>query len=201
MELKESVSAIILAGGNSERMQFPKAFLPIGKLTFLPKIINDYKCAGIGKIIVVMNALFCQNEWAEYYDQFISDIILVKNEKPDLGKLYSLKLGIELIGENELCFMHPVDHPLVKTNTITKLIDGFSGSITSPVFDGKNGHPVLLGKDVISFIKSNNNNNLNLKELFSNFKRNNVEVEDDGVLININNREEYNRFVNQKTEA
>ena len=51
-------SAIILAGGNSTRMKFPKPWLKIDTTTFLEKIIKTYQNFGIQKIILIINQKF-----------------------------------------------------------------------------------------------------------------------------------------------
>jgi molybdenum cofactor cytidylyltransferase len=46
-----------------------------------------------------------------------------------------------------------VDHPLVRPETIDKLIDEFCpGSIIVPVYEGRRGHPVLFPKEALEEI-------------------------------------------------
>ena len=59
----ETISALILAGGKSERMTHPKPWLMLDGQTFAEKIIDTYISAGIEKIVLVINKEFCGNEW------------------------------------------------------------------------------------------------------------------------------------------
>ena len=53
---KKNISVIILAGGDSERLKFPKPFLLFSpRVTFIEKLIRVYSVFGCRKIITVIN--------------------------------------------------------------------------------------------------------------------------------------------------
>jgi CTP:molybdopterin cytidylyltransferase MocA len=92
--MSSKTGVLILAGGKSERMIFPKAYLLFNGKTFLKKIIEEYYEAGIKNIYVVLNDDFCNGEWEKYIDEVKSIVTIIKNPNPELGRFHSLKLGI-----------------------------------------------------------------------------------------------------------
>lgn len=196
---KKKCSVIVLAGGKSERMKFPKAYLDMMGELFIEKIIRVYFEAGISDIIVVMNEQFCSGKWAKYFAKISSNIILVKNNQPELERFNSLKLGIQKMEHRNDCFIQPVDNPFIDVNILetlwnNKLIDGF----VSPVFNGKGGHPVLLSNKIIKEINAIEENDKILKDVLNSFRRIEVEMENDHVLRNINTQEDYYNLVSDK---
>ena len=77
----ENFSALILSGGNSERMHFPKPYLKFGTSTFIEKIIDTYKSFGTNKIVVVLNKAFCEGYWETLYLQIKQNAHFVMNDK------------------------------------------------------------------------------------------------------------------------
>ena len=61
--MKERYGVVILAGGKSERMDFPKIYLDIKGKTFLSKIAQEYSDAEIDNICLVINKDYCEGIW------------------------------------------------------------------------------------------------------------------------------------------
>ena len=86
---------LILAGGKSERMVFPKPYLLFEGKTFLKKIVEEYYNSGIKNICVVINEEFCKGEFEKYIDEIKSKVTIIKNPNSELERFHSVKLGIK----------------------------------------------------------------------------------------------------------
>lgn len=190
---------LILAGGKSERMNFPKAYLLFKEQTFLKRIVEEYYNAGIKNIFVLLNEDFCVEKWKKFIDQIKLKATIIKNPDPERGRFHSLKLGLKKMRDLEFCFIQNIDNPFVNKNIITSLIAvRNSAGYASPQFMGKNGHPVLISKKIIRHLNSLPEGNFNLKNILSEFSRHIVQVNNNDILININTAEEYKRCIEKR---
>ncbi|MBT3207804.1 MAG: NTP transferase domain-containing protein [Bacteroidetes bacterium] len=190
MNTKNNISAIILAAGNSERMNFHKAFLRFdNKTTFLEKIIDEYLNFGVNEIVVVLNNNSCKRlNFNEFNKQKKCKLII--NPAPELGRFYSLKLALNEIN-TEFCFVQNVDNPFVNENILEKLfINRNADACTVPVFETKGGHPIIINNHIKSEILKSPNH-LILNEFLKNYQNRKIEVDDKSVLININTKQDY----------
>lgn len=185
-------SAIILAGGNSSRMGYPKPWLKDDDgLYYLQRIINTYKKCGIEDIVVVLNKKFAIGNWETQVKSVNEDAVVVLNSTPEKGRLYSLQLGLQQ-AQNDLVFIHNTDNPFVKSETIYQLISASkNNAITNPLFGNKGGHPVVINTEVKKEIIKNFHYYNTLKEVFNEFNTVYIKVNDEHVLKNINTPEEY----------
>lgn len=192
----KSVGAVILAAGFSSRMKQQKPFLKFDENKFfINKIIDNFMEFGCDKIIVTFNEGVSQ--WNEFINQFDnnSSIQFVPNKHPEYERFYSIKTGLEYIGNPDYCFIQNVDNPFIDYDILkTIYLSRTDSGYTVPIYDAKGGHPVLLGKYVIQQIKDENNIDKNLKEYLNRFERINAEVNSDKIHININTQEEYDKF-------
>ena len=191
-----SVGAVILASGFSSRMNRQKPFLRFDdNKFFINKIIENFIEFGCVRIVITINEEVSQ--WNEFISQFDNNpsIQFVPNKHPEYERFYSIKTGLEYIGNPDFCFIQNVDNPFIdydilKTIYLSRTDNGY----TVPIFEGKGGHPVLLSKCVIRQIKDENNFDVNLKEYLTRFERKNAEVNSGKIHININTQEEYDKF-------
>ncbi len=187
----KNLSTVILAGGHSSRMGFPKMWLPFNRrFSFLEQIVSQYQKIGCKKIVVVINHNYC-NDWLHLVEPLEAKVDFVVNHFPDKGRLYSLKLGLEQVLDSEYTFVQNVDNPFVDQSLLESLYENRSKSgYACPVFQGRGGHPILLTSScVASLIKSPWNQIL--KEALAGEIRMNVEVGDERILWNINTPEDY----------
>jgi molybdenum cofactor cytidylyltransferase len=143
------ISAIVLAAGKSERMGTPKALLILQGKTFLENILNAISDAGIERTVVVVG--HHRNEIA---GGVMPPATVVFNPDYEQGMITSLQAGIRALPKETpgalLCL---VDHPLVDPSTIQSLaVHLASNRIVLPTFEGRRGHPVLFGSDVLAEI-------------------------------------------------
>ncbi|MBI4944864.1 MAG: NTP transferase domain-containing protein [Bacteroidetes bacterium] len=192
--MKNTFGAIILSGGKSERMNYPKAFLEIDGVTFLKKLIDIYK-EMLSEIVVVLNDELSQEKWKNFSDTIDTECKIVLNHHSEKGKFYSLQLGVKKI-TSEYCFIQNVDNPFVSSFTLNSLMKNKNpNGITVPMHNGKGGHPILVSKNVIEKISLTEDTKQHLKDFYWSFSIKTAEMGNDSVLMNINTLEEYEKFV------
>jgi len=185
---------IILAGGFSSRMNFPKAWLPYNESeSFLSHIVNEYDKFGCNNIVVVLNNQFFTDRCDEL-SELREKATVVKNLFPGNGRTFSIQLALEYVNDSDYTFIHNVDNPFVELDTLNRLSkernrEGF----TSPKYLEKGGHPILLSQKVIAKL-SDCNPQRNLKDFLSLVPRIQVEVKDETVLYNINTPADYEKY-------
>lgn len=141
------VIAIILAAGASERMGTPKALLTFQGTTFLGRITQMLRSAAVNDIIVVTGAhgeLIGEDLQGE-------DVVCVHNAGWEQGQLSSIQTGLkEVIARGgDAVMLCPVDHPVVRAETISRMLHLFASGrsgIVVPVHSGRRGHPVILDR-------------------------------------------------------
>jgi len=189
-------SAVILAGGKSSRMGFPKAWMEVCEnVTFLEKNISDFRQFGIEDVIVVLNEEFAGSAYSNKLEEMKSKAKIIYNRNPELGRLHSLSLGLKQI-QNESVFIHNVDSPFVEQEVLRELYNNpLRNGIVIPTYMSQGGHPVLVSGKVQQEIVYNHGNYESLRALFKVFPRKHVEVESDSVLVNINTAKDFEKHL------
>lgn len=189
-KLKNNYSAIILAGGHSSRMNYPKPWIKTGHFTFLGRIVDLFKQFGITDIVVVLNEKFTTQEWNKEIYDIEQNCKLIKNSHPEKGRLYSLQLGLKNT-QSDNVFIHNVDSPFLEYKTLQLLTNNMElDGITIPSFQEKGGHPVIINRKVKEEIIFHYNNYNTLKEVFNHFPKKYIEVNSSSILKNINTPQE-----------
>ena len=192
-----SISAIILSAGSSRRMGKPKALLQIGKKTFLQHVIDTVTLAGLTNTIVVLG---CEPvEIQETLTSFNGKIII--NAAWERGQLSSIIAAVNVLKQNECegVLIFPVDHPLISTSLIQKLLTSFHESkkkIVIPTLNERRGHPVMISSVLFEEIK-NASLDVGLREVIRSHETDIelVPTEEEGILINIDTPEEYQKYI------
>ena len=188
----KDTSAIILSAGNSVRMGGHKAFLKFdSERTFLQKITETYLLAGIEHVIVVVNSelfkLISESSLA-----FSSNVKLVVNDKPELGRFYSLQTGIKLIPTGNYCFFQNIDNPFTSEEVLKELIlQKNEADVIIPIFQNRAGHPVLISPLVIQRISEGIDYKIRIDTFLNQFTEKKIEVPDPKILLNINSHDDY----------
>jgi len=194
--MSHTFGVLILAGGKSERMVFPKSYLMYKGKTFLLNIAEEYSKAGIRNICLVINKEHCEGEWKEYFEKvkpFIS--VIEKTDEPH-GRFYSLKRGLQNYSALDFCFIHNVDNPFIDNETITDMCENRNSyGYTIPLYNGKRGHPLLISNKIIKRINELGNNEYNLKDVLSEYPMRVAEVESKEILLNINTPQDYENYI------
>jgi len=187
---------IILAGGYSSRFGIPKPFLKFSAaITFLEKLVYEYEKFSCDNIVLVLNSSLLNYYTESYSKEFRNKIKLVTNSKPELGRFYSIKLGIEKIEDADHCFIQNIDNPFTDIETLALIYNcRKEDSYVSPYFGDKGGHPVLISKKIIESIKQETNLEINTKDFLCRFNKIKIEVPNNKILANINTSVEYSQF-------
>lgn len=193
--MKKKLPVVILAGGNSDRMNIPKVFLPFNiKKSFIEKIVKEYFEFNCNEIIIVLNKNFSDNPIIKILVKSY-DIKLILNEHQELGKFYSLSLGISILRNQSFCFIQNVDNPFISVSILTKMYNRKNlHSYVTPVYKGKAGHPVLIGKTIIERLKAEKNLDANLRDILHEYNRVTISGINSKILANINSVEDYKKY-------
>jgi len=188
----KQVSAIILAAGNSGRMGSDKAQLPAGNgFSFAGKLVKGFSEFGVHPIVVVVNKNIDLSELNPL------QIITTLNEHLEKGRSWSILLGMKDVPGDCSCFLQNIDNPYIENELLDLLLDSVKpDSYAVPVYQGRGGHPVLLGGQIVNYLK-NLNDLPDFKEVLKLYKRIETPYYNERILLNINTPEDYDRFLKQ----
>ncbi len=148
MMRNKNIAALILAGGMSSRMKDFKPLLPIGSKSMIETTVENYKQLGVGEIIVVTG--YRSEDIEKTFKE--NNLNFIKNKNYNKTHMYdSICLGLEELSEDiDNTFISPADSPFVQQFTLKKMIDVINISnhaLIQSVYEGKEGHPIILKKD------------------------------------------------------
>lgn len=180
-----SLGAVILAAGYSSRMGAFKPLLTIGSKSLIGHCVNLFQECGVGDILVVLGhaADKAIPEVERYHCHYI------KNKRYKEGMFSSMQVGIAALkGDCNAFFILPVDIPLVRKETVEKLLSVFqedsTNSVYYPQYQGRKGHPPLIHGRLINSILSYTGEN-GLRGLLRMYENQSVVVPvDDPFILN-----------------
>jgi molybdenum cofactor cytidylyltransferase len=204
--------AIILAAGESRRMGQPKQLLPFGNKTMLECVIDAFRSPKIDEIVVVLGhnaeeiagkikggrGLSAPTRPAAHREVRPPKLRIVRNPRYQQGMFTSVQTGLRgLPKQATLVLVAVCDQPRLERETVEDLIDQFEKGrheILIPVYGGRQGHPLLFraayAREILAMSES-----LTLKHFLASHAGDiaRLPVEDEGVLIDIDDRETYER--------
>jgi molybdenum cofactor cytidylyltransferase len=198
-----TVRGIVLAAGESIRMGTPKALLPDGEgRLFVTRVLHTFHLAGVQDLTVVTGSRHREIVRAVAADAPRGTVIrFARNPDPARGQLSSLLLGLsEAAGAGvDAVLVTLVDVPFVNVATVEAVIDAFGRTrapIVRPARGERHGHPVLFARGLFGGLRAADPRGgaktvvrAHAGEIV------NVEVEDEGALIDLDTRDEYERIV------
>jgi len=196
------ISGIILAAGSSQRMGSPKALLQIGEKTFLHHIVDVLYSARILDIVIVLGSQ--AEEIQKTLDWFDGKIVI--NNDWQKGQLSSIITGLNALNLTTLepeeidgAVICPVDHPLLTQSLLVDLLQGYWLSkkrIIIPIHQGQRGHPVIFDRELFDDIR-NAPLDIGARVVVRNHEQDihEVDVNDEGVLINIDSPDDYKKYI------
>ena len=190
MEL--SLSAVILAAGNSERMGRSKALLPIGNgINFTRHLLNCFGVFGCAPVVLVVNEQFDSSLFQA------ENIVNVVNRQLEKGRSWSIHLGLKQVPEGFACFIQNIDNPYVEPVLLNKLLASVTPDAYSvPFYQKHGGHPILLGSEVVDFFRKQPDLP-DFRQELQRFPRIEVPWPEDQILWNINTPDDYQRFMHR----
>jgi len=190
--------AIVLAAGESKRMNAPKMLLPFRGSTILETTIGNIAESEVSNIMVVLGAY--SKEILSVVDNM--PVTYCINDKYKDGMLSSVKCGfrnLPPVFESVLVF--PGDQPLISPGIINEVIKAWrrtSKGIVVPVYRKKRGHPLLIDykyREEINRLDADKG----LRSLAEKYPDDVFEVETDSkcILKDIDNKEDYFEEMNK----
>ncbi len=187
-------NAIILAAGRSSRMGRHKALLKINGQTFVENLTQTF-APFCDNIFIIVSTNLADD--LRKFDLQLPKAQIIINPNPEIGRMSSVLLGLKENGLNP-AFIHNVDTPLISPDTLLSLIKNYDENKTLiPQFNGKTGHPILLGRAIVEFLLTKDYNQ-NLRELIYSRDYQLIKVNDEAILLNINTNDDYTNLTNKK---
>jgi molybdenum cofactor cytidylyltransferase len=139
----QSVAAILLAAGRSERMGAFKPLLPFGQTSVIQSCIAYLKAGGVETIVVVMG------HNAQQIRQHLKDssVLFALNPDPSSEMGESIRCGVQVLPASaSATLIALVDHPAIPPDVVKTLIDEWrsNAKLIIPTWQGRGGHPVLV---------------------------------------------------------
>jgi molybdenum cofactor cytidylyltransferase len=193
----ERIAGIILAAGESARMGQDKALLPWGTTTFLGHLLDSLRGSRVGLVRVVLGA----NAPAVRKEIEFGIAEMVVNPHWAQGQLSSLIRALDSLPQDmvEAAVVCLVDHPSIPSRVIDSLIENFENSgklIVAPTYQGRRGHPVLFSARLFGELRAAPPE-VGARHVVRQHPDDILEVatEEEGVVLNINDRESYEKIL------
>lgn len=182
------IDGIIVAAGLSTRAGTHKMVLDVDGKTVIERCIESM-ISDCERVIVV-GGYMVENirDIVEKY----SKVKLVYNGNYRDGMFSSVKEGLSHI-EGDRFFLTPGDYPLIRRDTYREM-KAECGDIVIPKFEGRKGHPILIDSRFIEDIIWNFEYK-SLRDFVSRVGFKTVDVDDKGILLDIDTMEDYNAIL------
>jgi len=196
------IPAIVLAAGASSRMGRPKPMLAMedGR-TFVRHIVNTLHDAGVTEIVVVVRP----DADAVVREVAASRGRAIVNPDPDRGQLSSLVAGLDAIDGPRIvaALITLVDVPLVAASTVAALLARAAESrapIVRATYGARHGHPVIFRRELFDALRHADPGE-GAKAVLRAHVVEDVDVDDPGVLRDIDTPEDYRRVAGRLQQA
>ena len=169
-----------------------KQLLPLGPKPVILHCLDSVLDAGIGDIVVVLGA--CRDEITAAISGL--PVRTMINDDPASDMAASVRLGLRAIDPASTAVLICLsDHPLVSAGTIAAIVSSHrvsSDSIIIPSYHGQRGHPTLFPLPYIEDIFRC----MNLRQVIAAHaeKVRLAEVDDEGIILDLDTPEDYERM-------
>ncbi|MFH1086621.1 MAG: NTP transferase domain-containing protein [Chloroflexota bacterium] len=185
---------VILAAGYSSRAGAFKLALPLGGRAVIQRAVE-------GMAPFVRRILVVTGHHAERVAALVADhpqVTLVHNEGYAAGMLSSIQAGAAQVSAPRF-FLLPGDHPLIAPDVCRRLL-AVAALVVQPTYGGHGGHPILLASALIPEILALPAD-ATLRDLLRRTPSVRVEVEDDGILLDLDTSDDYARLAQRLADA
>jgi molybdenum cofactor cytidylyltransferase len=195
------VSAVVLAAGASTRMGRAKQLLPLGETSVLARTLENVRSAGLDDIVLVLGAS-AEAIRRQLPQSLLQGVKIVVNHAYGQGMASSLREGLSAVDrQSDAALIILGDQPFLQPLTFHRIIDRYRGSraqIVVPTYQGERGNPVLLDRSVFSEAMALEGD-VGCRAIFANHLEgiSKVEVEDMGVLLDLDDPADYERLKQQ----
>lgn len=191
----KTIAGVVLAGGASTRMGSHKALLKYGQATFLDSMAKALIEGGCCPVMTVVS-----EPSAPVLAQCKLDgVEVIINQQPAMGPISSLRCALGACSDVSGLIVALVDQGRVRVSTVCRVFTALQNEeIVVARYRGRSGHPTGFSSCMFEQLHSSAADQgarwLVMKEQAAGrvcF----VDVDDPGVVRNINTREQYERFV------
>ena len=187
-----------MAAGKSTRMGEAKQLLRLGESTVLGRTIENVRLALVDEIVLVLGAS-AEDIRRQLPASLLEGLKVVVNPAYEQGMASSLRAGLSALDpEIGAALIVLADQPFVRPETLDQLADHYRRSkaqIVIPSYRGVRGNPVLLDRSVFAEVMALQGD-VGCRAIFASHPEGTVrlEVEDEGILLDIDNQEDYERL-------
>src|SRR5580704_7195586 len=195
MDLASPCAAVVLAAGTSTRMGTAKQLLRLDDRPLLQHVLNCVRASGAKEIVLVLG--FAAEEIRRGID--VQNVRVVLNESFQQGMGTSLKAGLSAVDPQCAgALIVLADQPFVRPATLDLLMAEHHRSkaqIVIPTYRGFRGNPVLLDRSVFPEVMALDGD-VGCRAIFGTHLEGivKVEVDDVGILLDIDNKDDYERL-------
>jgi molybdenum cofactor cytidylyltransferase len=195
---QKGVGAILLAAGTSSRMGQAKQLLPLGSSTVLAQTLEHARAAGVAEVVLVLGSS-AESIRHQLPQTLLDGVKVVVNHSYEQGMASSLRSGLSALDPQTAAALILLgDQPFTLPQTLDRILQAYRDSgaqIVIPTHQGTRGNPVLLDRSLFSEAMALEGD-VGCRAIFKNHLGGivNVEVEDIGVLLDLDNREDYERL-------
>jgi CTP:molybdopterin cytidylyltransferase MocA len=195
-------AGVVPGSGASTRMGRGKGLLEVEGRSFVRRTVQALAEGGCDPVIVVV----AEGDEELAAEAGAAGAVVLVNPDPGDGPITSLRIALAALDASVggVAYL-PVDHPMVRADTVALLLEAARAqgtTLTIPLHEGKRGHPALFGKalfvelldpDLEGGAKTVVHRHLSGARL--------VEVDDVGVVIDVDTREQYEAVVTGELDA
>lgn len=178
------LEAIITAGGNYKKQNDISPLFKIGNISLIKRIVITLQQAGITNIVVTG-----YRNWEIEHHLVNYGVVFLHNDSHDVSdKFTSSKIGLNfLINKCDKFFLTSLKIPMFMPDTLKAMIE-YKHPIVIPQYQGKNGHPLLLDKTIISdIINYQGDDGMRGAVKNCSCKKKILTVSDEGILLSTSN--------------
>jgi molybdenum cofactor cytidylyltransferase len=192
-----SISALLLAAGKGERMGKAKQLLSLGEQRLVEASLYNLLASHVTEIIVVLG--FAAEEIRPFVEGKERVRVIVNNHFHE-GMSTSIRAGVQALDPSAKGILIALaDQPFIPSQVIDQLIERFAAGekgIVLPVYEGKQGHPVILDRKKYEPELLSLRGDVGGKEIVRKHPEDclQVAVASKGVLIDIDGPEDYQKF-------
>lgn len=191
--------ALIVAAGLSSRMNGFKPMLKLCGTTIIKKTVDTLQQVGASPIYVVTGYR------GDLLERHLSrtGVICLRNEQyRETQMLESIQIGMKRLMEDQCdrALFTPGDVPLFSLQTVQAVLEG-GGPIVVPTYKENWGHPILLASSVFPAVMDYQGEGGLRRALESCGKHiTQIPVDDRGVVMDVDTREEYEKLLRYERE-
>lgn len=178
----------------------PKQLLKLGRVTVLEQVVKTFRASKADEVLAVLGAHFGVRRHR------LLGAKVVLNPDSSGGISSSIRLGLGAINRNsEAALFGLADKPFLAVGTINKIIENYQTSrlgIVIPVFRGRRGNPVLFARDFfdeLGTLSGDVGGKAVIRKHAESIRE--VEVDDDGILVDIDTRADFERAKARFTQS